>query len=114
MAEPKLAWLLRRMRRRAAECEGQVSDAELVQRFASSGDPDACELIVWRYQRLVFGVCQRVLRDFHEAEDALQATFLILARKARSISKREALAGWLYRVAYRVSLTAKQRRARRG
>jgi RND family efflux transporter MFP subunit len=113
MTEPKLAWLLRRIRRSAVPADGHVGDAELLQRFTESGDPAAFELIVWRHQRLVFGVCRRVLRDFHDAEDALQATFLILARKAHSIGRREALAGWLYRVAYRVASAARQGRARR-
>jgi len=113
MTEPKLAWLLRRIRRSAAPSEGHLGDAELLQRFGESGDPAAFELIVWRHQRLVFGVCRRVLRDFHDAEDALQATFLILARKVHSIGRGEALAGWLYRVAYRVAIAARQGRARR-
>src|SRR5262249_39477243 len=59
-------------------------------------------------------LCQRILRDSHEAEDAFQATFLVLARKAGSIGKREAVASWLYKVAYRVALRLRARAARHG
>src|SRR5215475_5296996 len=61
---------------------------------------------------MVLGVCRRVLRDLHEAEDAFQATFLALARKAASIAQRDAVAGWLYRVACRVALHARAQRLR--
>jgi RND family efflux transporter MFP subunit len=90
-----------------------ASDADLLGRFVADGDQAAFELLVWRHRHLVFGVCRRVLHDFHDAEDAFQATFLTLARKAGSIGRRQALASWLYRVAHRVALTARSRRARR-
>jgi RND family efflux transporter MFP subunit len=90
-----------------------VSDAQLLERFISTRDEAAFELLVWRHQRLVLGVCRRVLQNFHEAEDAFQATFLVLARKAGGIGKRKALASWLYKVAYRVALTARARQAKR-
>src|SRR5262249_13107360 len=57
--------------------------------------------------------CRRVLHELHDAEDAFQATFLALARNAGRISKREAVASWLQKVAYRAALTARARRARR-
>ncbi len=113
MTETRWAGLLLRIRRSAAPPEGELSDGELLRRFADSGDAASFELIVWRHQHLVFGVCRRVLGDHHDAEDALQATFLVLARKARSIGKREALAGWLYGVAYRVAVAARRNRTRR-
>jgi RNA polymerase sigma factor (sigma-70 family) len=92
------------------------TDAELLERFVHQRDAAAFELLVWRHQRLVFGVCRRVLRDLADAEDAFQATFLALVRKAGSISKRQALAGWLYQVAHRIACRAQVnigRRARR-
>jgi RND family efflux transporter MFP subunit len=88
-----------------------VSDSELLHRYLA-GDEAAFELLLWRHQRLVFGVCRRLLHRLHDAEDAFQATFLVLARKARSISRSETLAAWLYRVAYRCALTVRARRAR--
>ena len=83
------------------------TDAELLGRYVRDRDPAAFELLVWRHQRMVFAVCRRVLRDRHDAEDAFQATFLTLVRKAGSISKRQALAGWLYQVAYRIACRAR-------
>jgi RNA polymerase sigma factor (sigma-70 family) len=90
-----------------------VSDAELLERFAALGDQSAFELLVWRHSRAVLGVCRRVLRHHHDAEDAFQAAFLALARRASSIRGRESVGGWLYRVAYRVALKAGARTSRR-
>ncbi|HEV3439181.1 MAG TPA: efflux RND transporter periplasmic adaptor subunit [Gemmata sp.] len=84
------------------------TDAELLSRFVTERDSGAFELLVWRHASLVLGVCRSVLRDRHEAEDAAQAAFLALARQAGSI--REAnIAGWLFRVARRVSARSARR-----
>jgi RND family efflux transporter MFP subunit len=92
---------------------GGVPDSELLQRFTAGGDEAAFELILWRHQRLVFGVCRRVLHNLHDAEDAFQAAFLVLARKGHTIGRGESLAAWLYRVAHRCALTVRTRQARR-
>src|SRR6202790_3914478 len=92
---------------------GRVSDTQLLERFLSRRDELAFEMLVWRHGSMVLNVCRRVLRDAHDAEDAFQATFLIFVRKLGSIGKREAVAGWLYKVAYRVALRARQRAALR-
>jgi RNA polymerase sigma factor (sigma-70 family) len=96
-------------------CEGteRQPDAELLERFALGRDETAFRALVDRYGNLVFGACRRVLRDVQEAEDAFQATFLVLARKAGSLQKKEALAGWLFGVARRLSLRARARAAAR-
>jgi RNA polymerase sigma factor (sigma-70 family) len=94
----------------ASEQVNATEDAQLLERFAGSGDETAFELLVWRHRRLVMGVCRRVLGDYHDAEDAFQATFLTLARKASSISQRQCLAAWLYRVSYRIALNARRRK----
>src|SRR5262249_19336322 len=65
--------------------------------------------LVDRHGPLVLGVGRRVLHDLHAAEDVVQATFLLLARKAASIRKQEAVGSWLYGVAYRLALPARQR-----
>jgi RNA polymerase sigma factor (sigma-70 family) len=96
---------------RAADPAG-VPDAELLARFRSRGDEAAFELLVWRHGPMVLGVCRGVLGDPHAADDAFQATFLALARKADSIGRGEAVPGWLYRVAYRTALHLRERRAR--
>ncbi len=88
-------------------------DAELLRRFAEVGDQTAFELVVRRHAELVWGVCRAVLPgDTHTAEDAFQATFLVLARKAASIRDGSA-AGWLFRVARNAAVRARTRAARR-
>ncbi|HEV3262022.1 MAG TPA: efflux RND transporter periplasmic adaptor subunit [Gemmataceae bacterium] len=112
MADRKLARVLNHILTAAGDDCG-VSDAELLERFTGQGDAAALELLVWRYQRLVLGICRRVLQDVHDAEDAFQATFLILARKAGSVGRREAIGGWLYQVATRAALAARAARSQR-
>jgi RND family efflux transporter MFP subunit len=85
------------------------TDGQLLDRYVVQRDEAAFELLLWRHGTMVLNVCRRVLRDEHDAEDAFQATFLAFVRKARSIVRREAVAGWLYRVAYRVALEARSR-----
>jgi gold/copper resistance efflux system membrane fusion protein len=113
MADRRLAKLLSEVCGPAASDDGGLSDADLLARFVVSRDEAAFELLVWRHRRLVLGTVRRVLRHQADAEDAFQATFLVLARKAGAIRQREALAPWLYRVAWRVALTARSGRARR-
>lgn len=93
-----------------------LPDADLLDRFVRLGDEAAFELLVWRHERMVLGVCRRFLCDEHEAEDAFQAALLTLARKAASIGRREAVASWLYKVAYRCALRVREsmRRQRQG
>lgn len=86
-----------------------ADDAGLLARFAATADADAFELLVWRHGGMVFGVCRRILGDAHAAEDAFQATFLALARQAKSVRRDGCVAGWLHRVARRVAMRAKGR-----
>src|SRR5438105_10835298 len=113
MSDGAIRRLLGYVRRRADPDAGPASDARLLARYATTGDEAAFELLVWRHGGLVFGVCRRVLGDVHAAEDAFQATFLALARKARAVRRGEALAGWLHRVARRVAGRARATAARR-
>jgi RNA polymerase sigma factor (sigma-70 family) len=92
----------------------EPGDAELLARFARANDPAAFELLVWRHAAMVLRVCRGVLRDHHAAEDACQATFLALARRAAAVGRRGTVAGWLYRVARRTAARAGGRPAGRG
>ena len=92
---------------------GMLSDGQLLDRFVERRDASAFEAIVERYGPLVWGVCRRVLRHHHDAEDAFQATFLVLARKAASVMPREKLGNWLYGVAYQTAMKARATRAKR-
>src|SRR5438128_1594254 len=82
---------------------GTGTDRELLGRFVAQRDEGAFASLVERHGPMVLDVCRRVLRDTHEAEDACQATFLVLARKAGSLRRPELLANWLYGVAYRAA-----------
>ena len=93
-----------------------LTDGQLLERYATSNDGDAFEALVARHGPMVLATCRAVLKHDHDVEDAFQATFLVLARKARSVRAGDSLGGWLHRVAYRVavqaSIEAKQRRRR--
>src|SRR5947207_2009193 len=89
---------------------GGPADADLLARFAAARDEAAFELLVWRHAGMVLRVCRGVLRDHHAAEDAAQAAFLALARRAAAVGRRGTVAGWLYRVARRVAGRAARRR----
>ncbi len=89
------------------------ADSVLLHRFTAHRDDASFEALVARHGPMVLGVCRSVLRHEQDAEDAFQATFLALARKASTIRRREALAGWLFGVAYRVAVKAHARAARR-
>jgi RNA polymerase sigma factor (sigma-70 family) len=93
-----------------------LTDGELMQRCTSAGDDSAAAAftaLVGRHGPMVFRVCYQVLGDSHDAEDAFQATFLVLARKARSVRNYDSVASWLYGVADRVARRARAEAARR-
>jgi RNA polymerase sigma factor (sigma-70 family) len=92
---------------------GHLSDDQLLARFVGTHDQRAFASLVKRHGPMVLGVCRRVLRHAQDAEDAFQATFLILARKAASAVPRGAVGNWLYGVAYRTALEARSMSARR-
>jgi RNA polymerase sigma factor (sigma-70 family) len=92
------------------------TDGQLLESFVSGRDPAALEALVRRHGPMVWGVCCRVLHNHHDAEDAFQAVFLVLVRRAASIAPRERVGNWLYGVAHQTALkaraTAAKQRAR--
>jgi RNA polymerase sigma factor (sigma-70 family) len=90
-----------------------LTDAQLLECFVCRRDTGALEALVRRHGRMVWNVCRRVLGNHHDAEDAFQATFLVLVRKAASIGSRAQVGSWLYGVAYQTARKARATRARR-
>jgi RNA polymerase sigma factor (sigma-70 family) len=91
----------------------RAEDDQLLKRFVAQQDETALAALVQRYGALVYGLCRRILRDEHDAEDAFQASFLILVHKATTIKKNTSVGSWLCGVARRVALRAKGDLARR-
>src|SRR5688572_26318693 len=114
MAELTFRVLLERMNGRlshAAPLGG--SDGQLLDRFVSTREEGAFVALLQRYGPMVLHVCQRVLPEMHDAEDAFQATFLLLVKKAASIRKSESVASWLHGTAYRLAVHLRRQSARR-
>ncbi len=114
MTGGRLTEVVRRLRRALGPPDDAGgTDALLLRRFASDRDEAAFAELVRRHGPMVLGVCRRVLRHEQDAEDAFQATFLVLARKAGALGRPGLLANWLYGVAHRTALKARAAAARR-
>src|SRR5262245_34974696 len=92
----------------------EAGDAELLERFTARCDEQAFAVLLRRHGPMVYGLCRRVLRQEQDAEDAFQATFLVLTRKAASVRDGQALAAWLARVAVRVACQSRRSRTEEG
>jgi RNA polymerase sigma factor (sigma-70 family) len=103
---PLHAWL------QGLAASSAASDAELLDRFARQQDQAAFTTLVRRHGPMVLGVCQRLLAQAQDAEDAFQAVFLLLSRRAGGLQRPEGVANWLYGVAYRTALQAQRTRRR--
>ena len=90
-----------------------LSDGQLLDHFIERRDEAAFETLVRRHGPMVLGVCRRLLRNNHDADDAFQATFLVLVRKAASVAPKEMVGNWLYGVAYQTALKGRAVAARR-
>src|ERR1700682_3713572 len=90
----------------------ELTDGQLLECFVSRREEAALEALVRRHAVMVWGVCHRVLQSHHDAEDAFQATFLVLLRKATTIVPREMVGNWLYGVAHQTALKARATRAK--
>jgi RNA polymerase sigma factor (sigma-70 family) len=114
MANGQLDSLLEHVNRLAVQGVGARTDGELLEQFLDRRDETAFAALLWRHGPMVLGVCRRVLRHAHDAEDACQAAFLVLARKAAAIRKHASLGSWLHGVAFRVAMNLRRRVGRRG
>src|SRR5262245_21810482 len=85
----------------------ELTDGQLLGYYVEQRDETTCASLVQRHGPIVLGVCRRLLRNTQDAEDAFQATFLVLIRKADSIKPREMVGNWLYGVAYQTAMKAR-------
>jgi RNA polymerase sigma factor (sigma-70 family) len=114
MATSQTSEVIQHLRRTVLLPHGPgLTDGQLLDDYISRGEEAALEALVRRHGPMVWGVCRRVLRNHHDAEDAFQATFLVLVRKAASIASPELLANWLYGVAHQTALRARATTATR-
>ena len=114
MATKQMSTVLQRLRSTLlAQEAADLRDGELLECFVRYGESAALEALVRRHGPMVWGVCRRTLGHHHDAEDAFQATFLVLVRKAACIMPRELVGNWLYGVARQTALKARAARARR-
>jgi RNA polymerase sigma factor (sigma-70 family) len=113
MAQASIHSLLRYLRQLGGGSDSATEDATLLKRYLGEGDQSAFTALVQRYGGLVWGACTRMLPHTQDAEDAFQATFLVLARKGGSLRDPDRLGPWLHGVAYRIALKARARTLRR-
>jgi RNA polymerase sigma factor (sigma-70 family) len=114
MATGRASEVIRHLRRTVLQREdAEQTDGQLLESFLNRHDEAAMEVILRRHGPMVWGVCRRVLSNDHDAEDAFQATFLVLVRRASSIASRELLGNWLYGVAHQTALKGRATAARR-
>src|SRR5262245_54465332 len=108
MTPATLTEVLERLRRLTdPEAARPLTDGELLERFVAGREEAAFSALMERHGRMVWAVCCRVLHDRHQAEDAFQATFLVLVRRAGSVRKRESVGSFLHGVAYRAAMKAR-------
>jgi RNA polymerase sigma factor (sigma-70 family) len=114
MARPPLEAVVRHLRKIAdVQMLAEAADGQLLERYIVGHEELAFAALLRRHGPMVLGVCRGVLGQREDAEDAFQATFLLLARKASSIRKRDSVASWLHGTAYRLAVRAKTQRALR-
>ncbi len=110
---PATSRLFARLRLSLSPNGGERSDGQLLTEFVHERDEAAFAALVKRHGPMVLGVCRRVVGDWHAAEDAFQAVFVVLARRAAAVRPREQVGNWLYGVAYRTACKARAALARR-
>jgi RNA polymerase sigma factor (sigma-70 family) len=114
MATEQASEVLQHLRRMTIQDGGGMTDGQLLESFLFQRDDAALAALVRRHGPMVWGVCRSILRSHHDAEDAFQATFCVLVRKAAMVRDREAIGNWLYGVAHQTALRMRAHAARRG
>src|SRR5262249_46786907 len=115
MATNQLSRVIRTLRGAALPAdEPGASDGQLLETYIRHRQEAAFAVLVHRHGPMVWGVCRRILANHQDAEDAFQATFLVLVRKASSVVPRDMIANWLYGVAHQTALKARATAALRG
>src|SRR4051812_46355090 len=114
MPSRSLSAVVQQLRAAAGRDGAGLTDGELLTAFLGRGDEDALATLVERHAPMVWGVCRRLLRNPHDAEDAFQATFLVLVQKAATVVPREMVANWLHGVARQTAVRLRAAAAKRG
>ena len=109
---PLIQFLRNLHNRMEAHGHADVTDRQLLERFAHCRDEDAFRRLISQHAAMVWNVCRRVLTNEQDAEDVFQASFMVLARKAGAVGWQESVGGWLFQVAYRLALKIKSRNTR--
>src|SRR5262245_55339021 len=104
MANGPMTQLIQQLRSVILRGGVEPTDGQLLEAFVKDREPAAVEALVRRHGSMVWGVCRRVLGNHHDAEDAFQATFLVLVRKASAVKPRDLVGNWLYGVAQQTAL----------
>jgi DNA-directed RNA polymerase specialized sigma24 family protein len=113
MPTSPISEVVQHLRRTLLQEGTNQTDGQLLESFVIRREQPGLELLVRRHGPMVWGLCRRILRNHHDAEDAFQATFLVLVRRAASISPRDMVGNWLYGVAQQTALKARAMTAKR-
>jgi RNA polymerase sigma factor (sigma-70 family) len=114
MAANPMSVVIQQLRTAFGRDVAEMTDGELLTLFLNSRDDAALAALVRRHASMVWGVCNRLLRSHHDAEDAFQATFLVLVRKGASVVPREMVGNWLYGVAHQTAVRLRAMAAKKG
>src|SRR5450631_3957012 len=114
MATSPMNLVIQHLRTAFGRDGAEMTDGELLTLCVNRRDDSALAALVRRHAPMVWGVCHRLLRSHHDAEDAFQATFLVLVRKAASVVPREMVGNWLYGVAHQTSVRLRATTVKRG